>query len=84
MPHHKSCIKRMKTSVKARERNRAFRSRLRAALKDLRIETNKDKATELLPQVISLVDRAASYGLIHKKNADRNKSRLTRFVAQLG
>lgn len=84
MPNHKSCKKRMKTSEKERLRNRGYRSVLRAAVRDLRNETSKEEATKMLPKVTSLYDRAAAYGLIHKKNADRNKSRLTHFVQKLG
>lgn len=84
MPNHKSCEKRIKTSLKERERNRAFRSRLRAALKDVRSATNKDEAMKKLKEATTVLDKAASYGLIHWKNADRNKSRLSLFVQKLG
>ena len=84
MPVHKSCVKRMRSSAKERERNRGKRSRLRAAIKTLRTETSKDKALEQYREVSRLLDRAAVDGLIHQKNADRNKSRLASFVNSLG
>ena len=84
MPNHKSCEKRVKTSAKERDRNRAFRSRLRAALKDVRTATNKDDAQKKLKEATTVLDKAATYGLIHRKNADRNKSRLSLFVQKLG
>lgn len=84
MPNHKSCEKRVKTSIKERDRNRAFRSRLRAALKDVRTATNKDDAQKKLKEATTVLDKAATYGLIHRKNADRNKSRLSLFVQKLG
>ncbi len=83
MQIHKSCVKRMKTSAKHRERNRARRSRLRAAIKDLRQQTKKDEALKLYRQVTRLLDRAASDGLIHRKKADRNKSRLAAVVSNI-
>jgi len=46
LPNHKSCAKRMKTSEKERIRNRAFRTTLRVAIKELRSETNKEEATK--------------------------------------
>ena len=46
--------------------------------------TAKEEATGKYRTVVSLLDKAVAYGLIHKKNADRNKSRLARFVQQLG
>lgn len=83
MPNHKSCEKRMKTSEKERQRNRAYRSKLRAAIKEVRTATNKDEAIKKLKDASQIIDKAASYGLIHRKNADRNKSRLAHFVQKL-
>lgn len=73
----------MKTSENNRIRNRAYRSELRGAIKDLRDETNKEEAATKYKKVVSLFDKAANNNLIHKKNADRNKSRLARFVQKL-
>lgn len=73
----------MKTSEKERQRNRAFRSKLRAAVKDVRTATNKDEAGKKLHDAQQILDKAASYGLIHRKNADRNKSRLAQFVQKM-
>ncbi|MFQ5452836.1 MAG: 30S ribosomal protein S20 [Candidatus Zixiibacteriota bacterium] len=84
MPNHKSCKKRVKISNKERLRNRGYRSELRSSIRDLRQETNKDEATKKFRNVTILLDKAANYGLIHKKNANRNKSRLAHFVQQLG
>ena len=84
MPSHKSNFKRMKTSAKERERNRAYRSRLRAALKEVRGVTSKDEASAKLKEAFSLLDKAASRGLIHKSNAARNKSRLAMAINKLG
>ncbi|MEW6413465.1 MAG: 30S ribosomal protein S20 [Candidatus Zixiibacteriota bacterium] len=84
MPHHKSCKKRIKTSEARRLRNRGYTSYLRASVRELRALTRKDEATPKYREVVSLLDKAVAYGLIHKKNADRNKSRLAIFVQQLG
>ena len=84
MPIHKSCVKRMRSSAKERERNRAKRSRLRAAIKTLRLESKKDEAIKHFREVSRLLDKAAVDGLIHRRNADRNKSRLATFVNRLG
>jgi small subunit ribosomal protein S20 len=74
----------MKTSEQRRLRNRALQSQLRAAIKELRSEANKEEAVKKYQAATSLLDRAASHGIIHKKNADRNKSRLAQFVRKLG
>ncbi|MCK4462237.1 MAG: 30S ribosomal protein S20 [candidate division Zixibacteria bacterium] len=83
MPTHKSCKKRVKTSTAARIRNRATGSHLRASIRELRAMTDKTEATAKLKEVTTLLDQAAGTNLIHKNNANRNKSRLTRFVASL-
>jgi small subunit ribosomal protein S20 len=83
LPNHKSCKKRMKTSALARVRNRSTRSELRAALRDLKALPDKKTAAVQFTSVSSLLDKAAASGIIHKKNASRNKSRLALFVAQL-
>ncbi len=84
MPNHKSCEKRVRTSQLRRLRNRAARSELRAAIKELRAMTSKEEAAPKYRHVVSLMDRAASSHLIHKRNVDRNKSRLALFVQKLG
>lgn len=45
--------------------------------------TSKEDATPKLKEVSVLLDQAADSNLIHKNNADRNKSRLTHFVTSL-
>ncbi len=63
--------------------NRARRSELRGAMKDLRDQTKKDEAGTQYRLVAAMLDRAAQDNLIHRKNADRNKARLARFVQGL-
>ncbi|UCD62781.1 MAG: 30S ribosomal protein S20 [Candidatus Zixiibacteriota bacterium] len=84
MPSHKSCKKRMKTSAERRLRNRGYLSNLRTSVRELRAMTSREEASAAYRNVVSLLDRAAGRGLIHRKNADRHKARLARFVQQLG
>jgi small subunit ribosomal protein S20 len=83
---HASALKAHRQSVKNREHNRQFRSRLRGALKSIRtaIDANDlDAAKGALKQTISLIDKMASKGVIHKNAAGRYKSRLqTRIAAK--
>jgi small subunit ribosomal protein S20 len=74
----------MRTSEEERVRNRAFRSQLRTAIKEVRSEQNKEEAAKKLRDAIQIIDKAANYGLIHRRNADRNKSRLAQYVNNLG
>ena len=83
MPNHKSCVKRIRTSEEERIRNRSFRSRLRQAIKDVRAESRKDEAARKFREATIVIDKAAGTGLIHKRTAARNKSRLAQFVAKL-
>lgn len=83
MPNHKSCAKRVKTSEAARLRNRGLRSILRNAIRELKAESSKEEAAKKFLIVSSLLDKAAGRHLIHSKNADRNKSRLAKFVANV-
>jgi len=76
---HQSALKAHRQSVKNREHNRQFRSRLRNALKSVRTAIDgKDKAAAktALKETVSLIDRMASKGVIHRNAAARYKSRL--------
>ncbi len=84
MANIKSAVKRIRTTSRQRERNRALRSRLRSAVRDLRQTVAAGDATaaqEMLPRTLSVVDSIARKGVIHANTAARTKSRLTRAVA---
>ena len=79
MAQHASALKAHRQSLKNRERNRQVRSRLRNALKDIRVAIDgKDLAAAkgALKHTISLIDKMASRGIIHRNAAGRYKSRL--------
>lgn len=80
MPQHKSAMKRMRTSRRARTRNMAARTRLRTAVKHVRIADTKAAAEEALAKAVVVIDKTAQKGVIHKRQAARRKSRLTRLV----
>ncbi len=82
MPHHKSNFKRMKQSEKQRTRNRAWRSHLRTAIRDMRASAGAEDIADRYRNVTSLIDRAASRGLIHRRAAGRYKSRLARGMSK--
>jgi small subunit ribosomal protein S20 len=77
---HASALKAHKQSLKNRERNRQFRSRLRGALKSIRTAIDGNDlagAKSALRDTISLIDKMASKGIIHRNAAGRYKSRLS-------
>ena len=76
---HASALKAHRQSLKNREHNRQFRSRLRSALKSVRAViagNDQDAARSALQQTVSLIDKMASKGIIHRNAARRHKSRL--------
>ncbi len=79
MANHKSAIKRIRQNAKRREHNRTFRNRARTFVKKARTEIedgNVKSAEEAARLAIQDLDKAASKGIIHKRNAARRKSRL--------
>jgi small subunit ribosomal protein S20 len=76
----KSALKANRQNIKRREQNRHMRSRLRTALKAIRASLDAkdlDEAKAALNTTVSLVDKMASKGIIHKNTAGRYKSRLS-------
>ena len=85
MASHASALKAHRQSLKNRERNRQYRSRLRNALRGIRTAIDGDDlkgAKNALQQTISLIDKMASKGVIHRNAAGRYKSRLSTRVAR--
>lgn len=85
MPNHKSAKKRMRQNEKRREINRNNRSRVRTAIKKLRLVLATGEAGDaqnLLPATVSVIDKAIQKGVIHRNAAARYKSRLTARVNQ--
>jgi small subunit ribosomal protein S20 len=84
---HASALKAHRQSLKNREHNRQFRSRLRGALKNIRTAIDGNDlgaAKTALKDTISLIDKMASKGIIHRNAAGRYKSRLTTRIAARG
>jgi small subunit ribosomal protein S20 len=87
MPNHKSAEKRVRQNEKRREVNRGNRSRLRTGIKKLRAALESGdggSAQTLLPETVSLIDKAVQKGVLHRNAAARYKSRLTVRAAQSG
>jgi small subunit ribosomal protein S20 len=77
-------VKAHRQSLVNRERNRQLRSRLRGALRAIRAAlegTDITQAQSSLKQTISLIDKMASKGVIHRNAAGRYKSRLVTRIA---
>lgn len=74
-----SALKAHRQNVKRNEHNRALRSTLRTGLKAIRKALDAgdiDEAKAALKGTVSLVDKMAGKGIIHKNTAGRYKSRI--------
>lgn len=85
MASHASAVKAHRQNLKRREHNREFRAKLRSALKGIRSALDgKDVAgaKQHLSQTVSLIDKLASKGIIHRNAAARYKSRIRTRLAK--
>ncbi len=83
MANTKSAAKRARQALKRRMRNRMAKSQIRTAMKKIRrwVEENKvEEARNFLPEAVSLIQRKADKGIIHKNAAARYVSKLTRLI----
>ena len=81
-----SAIKRAKQADKRNLQNRAVRSSIKTI--ERKVESviasgNKEEAGKALIEAVRVLQKAVSKGVIHKNNASRNISRLTRKVTAL-
>lgn len=83
MANHKATKKDVRQSAKRRERNRYYGKTTRNAIRDLKAVTDKAAAGEKMPDVISMIDKLAKRGVIHKNKASNLKSKLTKKVNAL-
>lgn len=86
MATHKSAEKRDRQNKKRRTRNVSAKSTLRTKVKTVDTAVEDKKKTEAaaaLKTAAPALAKAASKGIIHKKNASRKISRLTKKVNAL-
>lgn len=83
MPQHKSCKKRMRTNAELRLRNRAYKSLMKTAEKNVLDAKNRADAEEALCSAMKILDRLAAKGVLHSNTSANRKSKLTRHVRSL-
>ncbi len=83
MANHNATKKDMRQATKRRDRNRYYGKTTRNAIRDLNEVKDNKGAAEQLPGIISMVDKLAKRGIIHKNKASNIKSKLTRKVNAL-
>jgi len=86
MANTKSAIKTNRRIIRQTEVNRSRRSKYRNAIKKMKLiiqKKNKKEALAYLPKLNSQLMMITKTGIIKKKNASRNISRLTKKINSL-
>lgn len=86
MANIKSAKKRVLIAEANRQRNVAFKTSIKTAMKkvlEAAKEGNKDAIATAMSKAYQLCDKAVSKGILHKNTAARKKSRLTLAVNKL-
>ncbi|MCS7037357.1 MAG: 30S ribosomal protein S20 [Saprospiraceae bacterium] len=83
MAHHRSALKRIRQNAKRRLQNRYYKKSTRTAIKNLRNLKDKAEAEKFLPKVVSMIDKLAKRGTIHRNKAANLKSGLMKHVNAL-
>ncbi len=81
MPNIKSAAKRARQNTKREERNRRVKSMLKTSIR--RFEEalqsgDQEEARSKLNTAVRQIDKAAARGILHRNNAARKKSNLSR------
>lgn len=86
MANHKSAEKRNRQSQVRRLRNRINKTKMKSAIRRVNeaVESGAESdAKDALRFAIPIIAKTASKGTIHKKNASRKISRLTKLVNKM-
>ena len=87
MANSKSAEKRIRVAERRRQRNRPYRSAARTSVKKalLAIQSGDSESAALaVGNAISMLDKVAGKGVIHRNNAARRKSRLMAKYNRMG
>ncbi|MDH3327974.1 MAG: 30S ribosomal protein S20 [Desulfobulbaceae bacterium] len=86
MANHKSALKRDRQSKVRRLRNRINKSKMKNAVSKVEkalVGGSEEQAQEALQNAVSVIQKTASKGTIHKKTASRKVSRLSKMVNRM-
>jgi small subunit ribosomal protein S20 len=83
MPQHKSAEKRIRTSARRHERNKADITKMKKALKKVRGAGTKADGEIALKKIVILLDQLAAKKVIHRNKASNQKSKLTKVVNKM-
>lgn len=80
MDRHPSTQKRHRQSLVLRSKNRAERSALKTARKNLESAVGTPEAASKLAEYSKLLDKATKHHILHKRTVARKKSQCARLV----
>ena len=80
MAHHKSAQKRIRQTAKRRMDNRYHGKTTRNAIRRFETLTDKKEAAEMMPSIVSMVDKLAKRNQIHKNTAANMKSSIMKHL----
>ncbi len=83
MPNNKAAMKRVRVSEKKNAQNKMMKSELRTVIKKAKAsvassDASADQVDVSVKNAQKALDQAAAKNLIHKKAADRSKSRMAK------
>jgi len=80
MAHHKSAKKRIRSSERKKVVNKMTDSKIKTVVKKTLATDKKEELEVLYKEAIAILDKGTSKGRLHKNNAARKKSRLTKHL----
>jgi len=81
MANHAATKKDTRQAAKRRDRNRYYGKTTRNAIRDLKDIKDEKALAEKTPLVVSMIDKLAKRGIIHKNKAANLKSQLAKRAA---
>ncbi len=83
MAHHKSAKKRIRSSERKKVINKSTDSKIKTVLKKTLATTTKEEMEKIYKEAVATIDKGAAKGRLHKNNAARKKSKLTKHLNKL-
>jgi len=80
MANHKSAKKRIRSNEKKRVMNKITSSKIKSTMKKVLDSEKREEAEKIYKEAVALLDKSATRGRIHKNNAARKKSQLTKHI----
>ncbi|MFA6618674.1 MAG: 30S ribosomal protein S20 [Candidatus Neomarinimicrobiota bacterium] len=83
MAYSVSTKKRIRQSRAKNLYNRQYKSKMKTSIRRVNESENKEEALKLFNEAVSIIDKVAQKGIIHKNAAAHKKSRLAKRVNAL-